>query len=745
MKRTLQLLSIPIIVALLLVGLTPSLALDRSTRLEVMSGVVQISLVKIDKGEVYYLPWGSGTIISPDGLILTNCHVADPLAFGFSPMEVPDYDYLGIGLTVRSDQLPQLAYLGEAVQVDPYLDLAVVRITTKVDGTKVKPESLNLPYVERGDSGLLEVGDELNIFGYPGIGGDTVTFTGGVVSGFTLDAAITGRAWIKTDASISGGNSGGTAVDAQGLLVGVPTRAGDVDCRPVTDTNGDGMIDDRDSCVPIGGFINALRPVALAEPLIERARLGLPDVGKRDPGRESPGVTGTSRFLNLLFAPSVNALNQPTSVIRSLSSGSRSLYLFFDYENMSPSDTLEMRVWINGVETPDWGLPRGAWGGGAKGTWWVGWNDANFGDGVYRLVLYSNDLKMAEAEIEIGGRPTRAPTFSNIRLGLEATSSGDVREASVLFPTGTKTLYAAFDYANMSNTLQWTRAWLVDGQEALRRDENWSSGPAGIYSMELSSQQGLEPGAYRLNLYIAGDLVATSNFWVTGGEGIGASFGPILFAEGIDRQGNPLNAARSFPSGLPELYAFSEYSGMESGMELGVNWYLDGEVVISDPYDWDGDSEGLWNYYIYANDGALPDGQYDIELLVEGQVLQQGSTVIGTGARPTPVPSTSPRDGVQIQGTIADLDTGRPIPGAVFLVLMPGITLDTFQWTEAELYTSDEADRSGFYKLPDLLARGDCYTMIIGAEGYWMYGEDDVCIGSDTAALIDLPIRLEAQ
>lgn len=745
MKRTLQLLSIPLIIALLLVGLTPTLALDRGTRLDVMSGVVQISLVKIDRGEVYYLPWGSGTIISPDGLILTNCHVADPLAFGFTTAEVPDYDYLGIGLTVRSDQPPQLAYLGEAVQVDPYLDLAVVRITSRVDGTALEPEDLNLPYVERGDSDMIEVGDELNIFGYPGIGGDTVTFTEGVVSGFTLDAAITGRAWIKTDASISGGNSGGTAVDAQGLLVGVPTRAGDVDCRPVTDTNGDGRIDDRDSCVPIGGFINALRPVALAEPLIERARLGLPDVGKKDPGQESPAAMGISRFTNLFFAPGVSDLNQPTSVITRLPSGSRSLYLFFDYENMSPSDTLEMKVWIDGVEAPDWGLPRGPWGGGEQGVWWVGWNDADFVDGDYRLVLYSNDTQMAEAEIEIGGSPARTPTFSNIRLGLDATSTGDVREAAVLFPTGTKILHVAFDYANMSNNLQWTRAWLVNGQEGLRRDENWSSGSTGTFSMELTSEQGLEAGAYRLNLYISGELAATSNFWVTGGQGIGASFGPILFAEGIDRQGNPVGGAQSFASGLPELYAFSEYSGMEDGMEFGVNWYLDGEMVIEDPYDWDDGNEGLWHYYIYSDDGALPDGQYDVELLVEGQVLQRGSTVVGAGARPTPVPSTDPRDGVQFQGTITDLDTGRPIPGAAFLVLMPGITLDTFQWTEAELYTSDEADRNGYYELPRLLARGECYTMIIGAEGYWMYGEDDVCIDADVASVIDLPVRLEAQ
>ncbi len=47
-----------------------------------------------------------------------------------------------------------------------------------------------------------------------------------------------------------------------------------VDCRVLADTNRDGRIDDRDSCVPTGGFINALRPINLALPLIEAARSG---------------------------------------------------------------------------------------------------------------------------------------------------------------------------------------------------------------------------------------------------------------------------------------------------------------------------------------------------------------------------------------------------------------------------------------------------------------------------------------
>jgi len=294
----------------------------------------------------------------------------------------------------------------------------------------------------------------------------------------------------------------------------------------------------------------------------------------------------------------------------------------------------------------------------------------------------------------------------------------------------------------VSAGLEWTRSWLIDGSVGLTKDEAWDEDRSGTYTLELNSKQGLEAGAYRLNLYIEGELAAMSNFWITGGEG-GASFEPITFAEGISPSGEPVGAARSFSSGLDELHAFSAYEGLEDGLDFAVKWYIDGQNVIDDPVKWDGGESGSWHYYLYSSSGALPDGEYDLELLVEGQVLQTGSTTVGTGAAPTPVPSPEPQDGVRIEGSITDLDTGRPIPGAIFLVLEPGIALDTFQWTADEVYTSDEADRQGYYKLPLLLERGQCYTMIVGAEGYWPYGEDDVCVNRDADALVNLSVRLE--
>lgn len=235
------------------------------------------SVVKIT-GRVKYSSYlkdtwsGSGAIVSSDGLILTNAHIVAQL------MDTrPDY-YL-VSLTQDPATPPVDMYFAEPLVIDKDLDLAVMRITTDLKYQPIDPETLNLPAVPLGDSSALSLGDPLIILGYPGIGGETVTLSRGEVGGFTLSSKLVEPAYIKTSAMISGGTSGGLAIDQFGRLVAVPTqlgygqREGDlVDCRYAADTNADGRIDSRDACIPVGGFINALRPVNLAKPLIERAK-----------------------------------------------------------------------------------------------------------------------------------------------------------------------------------------------------------------------------------------------------------------------------------------------------------------------------------------------------------------------------------------------------------------------------------------------------------------------------------------
>lgn len=250
--------------------------------------VVQIKAIIRNNGQDQVGWTGSGTIISKDGLILTNAHVV------LAP-RLYDLQYLIIALTLAQDQPPEDMFVAGIVQVDPELDIAVIKPSSDLNGNPINYSALDLPFVPIGDSNTLQLGDTITVLGYPGIGGQTITLTRGLVSGFTSEQPYGNRAWIKTTATISGGNSGGLALNDSGELIGVPSLVGSgdvntgsiVDCRAIVDTNRDGVIDNSDTCVPTGGFINALRPVQLAMPLIQKAMAGLVSIDTGTAGGES--------------------------------------------------------------------------------------------------------------------------------------------------------------------------------------------------------------------------------------------------------------------------------------------------------------------------------------------------------------------------------------------------------------------------------------------------------------------------
>lgn len=305
-------LALVLVCALAGAASAPSLALARNVRQQLFKVAVQLGpLLEVEQdGEIslHSQGWGSGTIVSPDGYILTNYHVVDmEELIDQAPyyMTVREGE-LVVFVTQKVDEPPVPTYIARVLVEDPALDLAVLRIVSTCDGRAINWKKVKLPYCALGDSDELLPLDRLYIFGYPGIGGDTITVVAGEVSGFTAEAGVGNRAWIKTNAAIAGGNSGGTAVDEDGELVGVPTQAGSgagshyVDCRPVADTNDDGEIDEYDTCVPIGGFINALRPVNLAKPLIAKAMKGgsQPAPSKTPTPKRDEGVMVMGTILN---------------------------------------------------------------------------------------------------------------------------------------------------------------------------------------------------------------------------------------------------------------------------------------------------------------------------------------------------------------------------------------------------------------------------------------------------------------
>jgi S1-C subfamily serine protease len=158
------------------------------------------AVVRLDvkaNGQARQKETGSGVVVAPDGLVLTNSHVVG----GGSRVDVTTIDGRRLSARVVGD--------------DPDTELALVRIN----------ESVTLPTAKLGDSKRLKPGQVVIAIGHP-LGFES-TVTTGVISalGRSLRAS-TGRLIddvIQTDAALNPGNSGGPLVSTRGEVIGINT------------------------------------------------------------------------------------------------------------------------------------------------------------------------------------------------------------------------------------------------------------------------------------------------------------------------------------------------------------------------------------------------------------------------------------------------------------------------------------------------------------------------------------------
>lgn len=182
---------------------------------------------------------GSGFIIDPSGLILTNHHVVEGATT--------------INVKLQSGEL----YRGRIVGTDADTDLAVVKITA----------SRSLPTLKLGDSNQMEVGDWVLAIGSPF--GLEQTVTAGIVS--TKDRIPDNDSssglvrYIQTDAAINRGNSGGPLVNMRGEVIGINSQI----ATTTGDYNGIGF------ALPSTDAAFVYNQLAGAEKRVRRGYLGL--------------------------------------------------------------------------------------------------------------------------------------------------------------------------------------------------------------------------------------------------------------------------------------------------------------------------------------------------------------------------------------------------------------------------------------------------------------------------------------
>ncbi len=179
---------------------------------------------------------GTGFIIEPDGLILTNYHV------------IKDASVVSVKLTDGRN------FSANIIGRDERTDLAVLRIT-----------ATDLPVIPLGDSEVIEVGDWVVAIGNP-FGLDH-TVSAGIVSakGRTSEEVpiLVGGYFdfIQTDASINPGNSGGPLLNMKGQVVGINTAI-----------RGDGQ--GIGFAIPMN-MIREVLPLLLRDGKITRSAIGL--------------------------------------------------------------------------------------------------------------------------------------------------------------------------------------------------------------------------------------------------------------------------------------------------------------------------------------------------------------------------------------------------------------------------------------------------------------------------------------
>ncbi len=678
----------------------------------VMRATVFVYQAEIDGNNLIVTCVSTGALISADGLIISKAN-------GILPSQQCSGDTLFVSLNVDLQEPPIPKYRADIINADAGLDIALIRIARELDGRLIAQGELPvLPFVELGDSNDVSIDDNLVVVGYPDIGNEAVAFSRGTVTAFLAEPLSGSRTWFKTRAEIPGAMAGGGAYNTAGQLIGIPTNAplagsaAASNCRYLNDTNNDGLVNSSDRCVPTGDFISTIRPIALAEHLIRGARLGLrvemtAPAADSDPRRAPPDVS------RVFIAPSVRG-DMPSTVVGSLPSNTRNLYLFFDYNNFAAETVYELRITRDGVPDSTFNLPPVRWSGGERGLWYIGAREQAWANGAYEFTLLVNGAGAGSQKIIIGGAAQDRAHFSDIVFGTLDQAGNLIGNGSIV-PLG-NIAYARFLHANMAVGTPWSTIWYYAGTEFARTSDMWSEDAFGSKVISVDPAGGLLPGEYRLELYVEGALSATSDFYVAGQQGspLPRVFSDLRFTSAESLPEARLgSAATSYPSAIPALVALFDWQRIIAGTPWTASWLVDDQEFFRYSQPWLGQETGSDFALFLPNP---PDGNYELKLLVNDLLLLEQSAAVGIGQ--LPIDRFAEFQGTILTGKVLDAATQQGIPSLTIVLVSEDYDASEFVWRQEQVVALATTDRNGEFQFARPLAFDTPYSVVIEAEGY---------------------------
>ena len=455
--------------------------------------VVQLQLFDTSTGFVRMVRNGSGVVVDrAQRLIITSYILVAP----FRSDGTPTYTSIAIAVNRQTGSEPSLEFEAEIVAAAPSLDLAVLRVTRVYRGGPIGPGEFDLPEVNVGDSDALAHGDALRFLGHPGLdatgapGSQAVASTTATVTGFRGHSAVDGRAWLKTDARLPYGISGGPVFDATGNLVGVATQ----------------LQYDPDAVV------GQVRPVNLAAELFERARRAGPEARYpaplQHPG-EVPRAPVPAPVGGIVVTPPAFAENAVEG------DGLRDLFdytwlfptrpstLYYEYvvQGIPEGALVEERWLLEGV-LQDTLSSAFTWSGGPFGIVadrLVTPNERGMPAGRWVLEVWVDGVRHASAIAYVATSLPQEPEIVRFRFGSRAA------DERALFPPSSQAtqLLAFFDYERAQGVSQ--LRWIVfrDGRVVYQSPlVPWEGGDEGTWWIGFASDDPIGAGFWEFEIYL---------------------------------------------------------------------------------------------------------------------------------------------------------------------------------------------------------------------------------------------------
>ncbi len=205
-------------------------------------------------------------------------------------------------------------------------------------------------------------------------------------------------------------------------------------------------------------------------------------------------------------------------------------------------------------------------------------------------------------------------------------------------------------------------------------------------------------------------------------------FGKITFAHAASSDGyKPISPTLVFQEGITEVHAIFDYQGMSKDYVWERVWYRNGQQLLKTSASWSSDEVGRFDYFVDAGRNALPNGDWQLQLKVEGNLLVTGTFSIVTKSQVAIIPTTPPllaptKIAPVLTATIAVLPTFTPTAAVLPSAGVYKLVYTKWDGAKHDMYVADTDGKNE--KLLLHRAAGPSWTP--DGQQIFFYGEEGI-------------------